>query len=115
MHLDAMRRSLKRRDPDLEVLQEYDQLVAEDIVKKRKIRPEPESESKSDVSLLIQFTSHVLIDPSPLAQRPRKSIRSTMSAPIRKQTISKHKQVQVLVSTQVLIDNISHQHRTFIK
>lgn len=114
-HLEAMRRSLKRRDPDLQDLQEYDQLVAEGIVKKRKIRPEPESESESDVSLLIQFTSHVPIDPSPFAQRPRKSIRSTTSAPIRKQTISKHNQVQVLVSTQAFIENISHQHHTSYK
>ena len=112
MHLDAMRRSLKRRDPDLKVLKEYDQLVAKGIVKKCKTRPELESDSKSNVSLSIQFTSHVPIDPSLLAQHPRKSICPTMSAPVHKQMISKHKQVQVLVSMQALIDNISHQHRT---
>jgi len=62
MHLAATRRSLKKRDPDLKVLQEYENLTGKGIGKKRKIR---ESESESEVSLHLQFTLYTAIDPSP--------------------------------------------------
>ena len=58
MHLDAMRRSLKKKDPDLKVLQE---LEGKPAIKKRMIRPEPESKSESEVILHLQFTSHTPI------------------------------------------------------
>ena len=45
MHLEAMRRSLKKQDPDLKVLQEYEELIGKGTVKKSTTRPEPEPES----------------------------------------------------------------------
>ena len=53
MHLEAMRRSLKMSDPDLDTLKRYKRLMAKGVMRKRKARPEPnsESESESDVSL----------------------------------------------------------------
>ena len=65
MHLEATRRSLKKQDPDLKVLQEYEELISKGTIKKHKIRLEPESESGSEVNLHLQFTLHTLIDPSP--------------------------------------------------
>ena len=59
MHLDAMRRSLKNPDPDLKVLEQYEQLMAKGALKKCKIRLEPESESESEVSLHLQFTLQI--------------------------------------------------------
>ena len=58
MHLEAMRRSLKTRDPDLKVFEQYERLTAKGTIKKRKIRLEPESESESEVSL----TTHTPIN-----------------------------------------------------
>lgn len=76
MHLEAMRRSRKKPDPDLKDLEQYKQLTAKGAIKKRKIRPEPGSESESEVSLHLQFTLHIPIDPSLIAQRPRKPAKT---------------------------------------
>ena len=51
VHLVVMRCSLKNPDPDLKVLKEYHQLTAKGTIKRWKIRPEPESEPESEVSL----------------------------------------------------------------
>jgi hypothetical protein len=105
MHLEAMRRSLKNGDPDLKVLEQYKKLTADGTIKKRKFRPEPQSESESEVRLHIQFTSQIPVDP-PIVQSLRKSARSTQSAPLRKQETSKKRQMRALVSTQALITDI---------
>jgi hypothetical protein len=70
MHLEAMRRLFKKPDPDLETLKQYEQLTAKGTIGKRKARPEPDSESESEVSLHHQY---IPTDPSPIVQRPRKS------------------------------------------
>jgi hypothetical protein len=61
MHLSATRCSLNNPDPDLKALKEYEELTAKGTIKKRKIRPELESESESEVSLK---ASVLQIDPS---------------------------------------------------
>jgi len=59
MHLEATRCSHKILDPDLKVLERYGQLTAKGTIKKRKVRPEPESDSEHEVSLHLRFTLHV--------------------------------------------------------
>jgi len=103
MHHEATRRLLKTCDPDLKILQEYEELTSKGIIKKRMIRPEPESEPESEVSLCLQFTQLNPIEPSSIAQRPR-STQSTQSVPIH---TLKQRQVQDLVSTKVLIADIA--------
>jgi hypothetical protein len=106
MHLRAMRHSLNNPDPDLKALKKYEELTAKGTIKKCKIRPELESESESEVILKLQFTLHIQIDPSLIAQRLKESTQSTWSASAHKQkAITQKKQMQVPVSTQALIAN----------
>jgi len=103
MHLEATRRSLKMHDPDLKILQEYEELTSKGIIKKHVIRLEPESEPESKVSLCLQFTQLNPIEPSSIAQHLR-STQSTQLVPIH---TLKQRQVQDLVSTKVLIADIA--------
>ena len=103
MHLEATRHLLKMCNPDLKILQEYEELTSKGIIKKRMIRLEPESEPESKVSLCLQFTQLNPIEPSLIAQHLR-STQSTQSVPI---CTLKQRQVQDLVSTKVLIADIA--------